>query len=110
MISQTPSRRYLNMLQNSNKRRSSTHRRGNLMIDVDSRLIRTEAQEDCGFLTKQRDPYTVLSEIFGEKFKEYRQQWERVSNFELETDFPLQLDFELNYSCNLRCPMCTWSI
>jgi radical SAM protein with 4Fe4S-binding SPASM domain len=85
-------------------------RRGNPMLDIDSRLIRTEAQEDCGFLTKQKDPYLILSETLGDTFKEYRRLWDAASNFELETEFPLQLDFELNYSCNLRCPMCTWSV
>ena len=24
-------------------------------------------------------------------------------------DFPIQIDFELNYSCNFTCPMCTWN-
>ena len=23
--------------------------------------------------------------------------------------FPIQIDFELNYSCNFTCPMCTWN-
>lgn len=77
---------------------------------LETRLRRTEAQEDCGFLGSQRDPFDVLMEKFGEGFREYRRQWEAVTRFELETDFPLQLDFELNYSCNLRCPMCTWSV
>ena len=28
---------------------------------------------------------------------------------EYTPDFPLQIDFELNYSCNFSCEMCTWS-
>lgn len=77
---------------------------------LDVRLVRPEAQEDCGFLNNARDPYQILAEKFGADFAEYRQQWEAATRFELETPFPLQLDFELNYSCNLRCPMCTWSV
>ena len=46
----------------------------------------------------------------GDRFAAYRRDWEAASAFTLETPFPLQLDFELNYSCNLRCPMCTWSV
>lgn len=79
-------------------------------IDViDNRLVRPESQEDCGFLGSS-DPFMRLVEKFGEPFAEYRRQWHAASNFELETAFPLQLDFELNYSCNLKCPMCTWSV
>jgi len=84
----------------------------NRLIDIEQlekRLARKEAQEDCGFLDS-RDPFVTLTEKFGDAFAEYRRQWHAASHFELETAFPLQLDFELNYSCNLKCPMCTWSI
>ena len=47
--------------------------------------------------------------INAEKYDEYRKLWEKVTRLELETDFPLQIDFELNYSCNFTCPMCTWN-
>lgn len=40
----------------------------------------------------------------------YREQWEKCASLELELDHPLHLEFELNYSCNLRCPMCTWAV
>lgn len=79
------------------------------MPDFDSRIVRKEAQEDCGFITAN-DPFLVLAEKLGPAFAEYRRLWQQASNFELETEFPLQLDFELNYSCNLKCPMCTWSL
>lgn len=42
-------------------------------------------------------------------FDEYRMLWRETQNLEKVTKFPIQLDFELNYSCNFRCPMCTWS-
>lgn len=77
--------------------------------DLDGRMVRPEAQEDCGFLGSA-DPFMTLTEKFGESYAEYRRQWHAASSFELETTFPLQLDFELNYSCNLKCPMCTWSV
>ena len=44
-----------------------------------------------------------------EKFNEYRQQWADATSLKNVTDFPIQLDFELNYSCNFTCPMCTWN-
>ncbi len=42
-------------------------------------------------------------------YDEYRQIWKDVNKLEKVTDFPTQLDFELNYSCNFTCPMCTWN-
>ncbi len=72
-------------------------------------IKRKDAAEDIGFVTKI-DPWTVLSDYYGDEFKEYRRKWNAVSNFELELDFPLQIDFELNDNCNYACPMCTFSI
>lgn len=76
---------------------------------LESRLVRPEAQQDCAFIV-DKDPFKTLEEKFGEKFAEYRRQWEAASSFQLETPYPSQLDWELNNSCNLRCPMCTWSV
>ena len=42
-------------------------------------------------------------------YDDYRRLWDETSRLETVTDFPLQLDFELNYSCNFSCPMCTWN-
>lgn len=55
------------------------------------------------------DPHAVLIAAKGEKYAAYREQWRRTQNFELETEMPTQLDFELNPSCNMKCPMCPWS-
>ena len=35
--------------------------------------------------------------------------WEKASNFEIETDFPLQIEFELHNACNYRCSFCPYS-
>ena len=42
-------------------------------------------------------------------YDQYRQIWKDVNNLEKVTDFPTQLDFELNYSSNFTRPMCTWN-
>ena len=44
-----------------------------------------------------------------EKYTDYRKKWVKASNLEYIPDYPLQIDFELNYSCNFTCEMCTWS-
>ena len=53
----------------------------------------------------------IFIDTFGERaYREYREAWAIGTKIEgHQKDFPIQLDFELNYSCNLRCPMCTWS-
>jgi radical SAM protein with 4Fe4S-binding SPASM domain len=55
------------------------------------------------------DPHKILIEEIGPGFAEYRREWEETTKLELERDYPVQLDIELNVSCNLKCPMCTWS-
>lgn len=60
-------------------------------------------------LSRTRDPDEIVAEVKGQAFLDYRARWVRVSNMEEVTDYPTHLVFELNHSCNLRCPMCTWS-
>lgn len=55
------------------------------------------------------DPHRILIEEIGPGYAEYRREWEQTTALELERDYPVQLDIELNVSCNLKCPMCTWS-
>lgn len=59
--------------------------------------------------SKHQDPHQVLIEAKGQAYQDYREQWRRTQNFELVTDLPTQIDFELNPSCNMKCPMCSWS-
>jgi radical SAM protein with 4Fe4S-binding SPASM domain len=49
----------------------------------------------------------TLTKLKGEEFVNYREKWDKVNSFELETDFPMFLQIEPNYKCNYRCPMCT---
>lgn len=54
-----------------------------------------------------RESMDALADIVGRsKWKIYRDQYDRASSLDLEPDFPIQIDFELNASCNLKCPMC----
>ena len=43
------------------------------------------------------------------KYRLYREEWRRASTLQYIPKYPLQIDFELNYSCNFSCEMCTWS-
>jgi hypothetical protein len=50
----------------------------------------------------------ALPEHQREDFRRYRREWLEGIPAE-DRAYPLQIDWELNASCNLRCPMCTRS-
>ena len=52
----------------------------------------------------------VREAVDPEAYDKYRDMWTRAENMEFVPDFPLQLDFELNYSCNFSCINCTWNV
>ncbi|MDP2786968.1 MAG: radical SAM protein [Pseudomonadota bacterium] len=54
-----------------------------------------------------REKFDRLADVVGRKeWNAYRSRYEAAANLEVVTDYPLQIDFELNASCNLKCPMC----
>ena len=55
----------------------------------------------------EADIVEELKEFYGEEFSRYRNEWDKVNNFELETPFPLFVHIEANYHCNFSCVMCT---
>ena len=55
------------------------------------------------------DKYSSKLERESQKFFEYRDQWDKASNFEIETKFPTQIEFELSNACNYRCVFCPYS-
>ena len=53
-----------------------------------------------------REKMDLLADVVGkEKWESYREIYDRAQNLE-DMNYPVQVDFELNGSCNLRCPMC----
>jgi radical SAM protein with 4Fe4S-binding SPASM domain len=61
-------------------------------------------------LLAKRDIHEVIGEIVGPEFQEYRRKWDLAQRFELDLQYPLHVDFELTFACNLRCPMCILSL
>tara|TARA_B100002019_G_C21241895_1_gene586033 strand:+ start:422 stop:1498 length:1077 start_codon:yes stop_codon:yes gene_type:complete len=41
-----------------------------------------------------------------EEYKAYRQKWSNVSQGKMKTEFPLNIEMEPTYYCNLKCPFC----
>ena len=58
------------------------------------------------WFASEGDINSKLASIIGKKFETYREKWDAVNRFELETDFPLFLQLETNQICNLLCPSC----
>ncbi len=46
----------------------------------------------------------------GKLWDNYRALYKSVSNYKTSLEFPIQIDFELNATCNLKCPMCPLSV
>ena len=40
------------------------------------------------------------------KYKAYREKWSNVSQGKMKTEFPLNIEMEPTYYCNLKCPFC----
>lgn len=51
------------------------------------------------------DPNEIIGEIMGEKFRQYRRDWEAAEGGQ-RPGFPLHLDVDITCACNLSCPMC----
>jgi radical SAM protein with 4Fe4S-binding SPASM domain len=53
-------------------------------------------------------PEDILLEELGDAYRDYRKRWHEASNFKYRPPFPIHLDIETIYACNLKCVMCPW--
>ena len=75
-----------------------------------SKTVQWTTDNKVSWYTSEEDVNVRLASILGERFVEYRKKWDLVNKFELQTEFPLYLEVEVNQICNLRCPMCPITI
>jgi len=54
--------------------------------------------------------YDILADHLGDEVKEYRKKWDDAGKSGYVPNYPLHLNFELNYGCNLKCDFCLYSI
>ena len=54
----------------------------------------------------KKDIYKILIEKIGVDFKNYRDRWDKAGRGDISLNYPLHLNFELNFGCNLKCPAC----
>jgi radical SAM protein with 4Fe4S-binding SPASM domain len=76
--------------------------------DVSETLFRYTGTADSKVqMYGKEDFLTLLYEKFGERFLRYRAEWDRAGQGDgYLPDFPLFLDVEPEYRCNLRCVTC----
>ena len=68
---------------------------------------RQDASKHTEQLSYKTDIIEILAKNIGSKFLDYRERFERAVNFQEELPFPIHIDFETIFGCNLRCIMCT---
>ncbi len=57
------------------------------------------------------DVHNILSDIHGDRYKQYRENWNEVEKKEgFVPDAPLQIIIELSNKCNLKCKNCARNI
>ena len=56
--------------------------------------------------SKEDEINDKLGSILGEKFVKYREVWDAANRFEIVTEYPLFVQFDIHQKCNLRCAQC----
>ena len=61
-------------------------------------------------ISSKRDPNEIIAEQVGPKYWDYRRAWDLARTFQLRPPFPIHVDYELSFRCNLKCPICLMSL
>lgn len=61
-------------------------------------------------VSEQLDPHAVLAAEIGPAYAAYRRRWDEARTYQNQPAFPLHVDYEMKFRCNLRCPMCLMSL
>lgn len=70
----------------------------------------TDSRRVSRLISDRVDPHAVLAAEIGPVYAEYRREWELARDFGVIPPFPLHVDYEMKFRCNLRCPMCLMSL
>jgi len=54
---------------------------------------------------KRDKSYAILSQEIGSNYIKYRQKWEEATKGKI-FNYPVHLDFEINFGCNFKCEFC----
>lgn len=74
--------------------------------EAKARYHQTNETGRVHLIGEKKSPERILSEALGPAFDQYRERWRAAESFEWRPPWPLHLDVDTNYTCNLRCVMC----
>jgi radical SAM protein with 4Fe4S-binding SPASM domain len=70
----------------------------------------TDSRHVSRLISPKADPNAIIAAQVGPGYWDYRRRWDLARTFQERPDFPIQVDYELFYRCNLRCPICLMSL
>ncbi len=70
----------------------------------------TDSRRVSRLISDRVDPHDMLAAEIGPAYAEYRRRWDLARSFRVIPPFPLHVDYEMKFRCNLRCPMCLMSL
>ena len=70
----------------------------------------TDSRNISRLVSGRGDPNRIIAQEVGPGYWDYRKRWDLARSFQVLPPFPLQVDFELFYRCNLKCPICIMSL
>lgn len=76
---------------------------------MERKYERQDQSKSTEQFSNTKDIIEILSRNIGPKFLEYRKKFEQAAQFQVEPDFPVHIDIETVFGCNIKCVMCTHS-
>ncbi len=70
----------------------------------------TDSRSVSRLVSAKGDPNRIIAAEVGPAYWDYRRTWDLARSFIKLPPFPIQVDYELFYACNLRCPICIMSL
>jgi radical SAM protein with 4Fe4S-binding SPASM domain len=77
---------------------------------IQSKTNWTDPRSISHLIAARGDPNAVIAAEIGPRFLEYRRAWDEAAAFRRRPPFPVQVDFEPLFACNLACPICIMSL
>ena len=73
--------------------------------DLSSKMSQIDLYWDSNIKEYEVDPSWKKHPIYNsEEYQLYRNKWSKISEGKVLTEFPLNIEMEPTYYCNLKCP------
>ena len=69
-------------------------------------MKKQDASKKTTQMIYKQDPDSILADVYGDRYREYRRKWDAADRLEYLPEFPLELGFDLKFGCNLKCIGC----